>query len=224
MSQRIQNEKRLQDMAYRPAEFAQDERQIAGVQSRSAGSGAGSGQGKPPSGYRWTDDGNLSPIPGGPAEKPTETQRVTAGYADRMEQSAKELNKFGEEFNLNWWEQKGSGIGAKSFLGRLMGNFQNTLRSPEGQEYLAYANDWIRAKLRRESGAAIPPDEWQGEWETYFPAVGDSLEVLKAKAKLRAQAEKSMRATAGHGPSTLEPDNSPSPSSGGSNNDPLGIR
>lgn len=40
--------------------------------------GGGSGQGKAPSGYRWTDDGNLMPIAGGPADKSNAVKPLTA--------------------------------------------------------------------------------------------------------------------------------------------------
>lgn len=38
----------------------------------------GSGQGKPPSGYKWNEDGTLAPIQGGPADKQPGTKPLTA--------------------------------------------------------------------------------------------------------------------------------------------------
>lgn len=54
------------------------------------GVGGGGGMGRPPSGYRWTADGGLEPIPGGPADKGGTTASAadpsnpTATFNDRQ--------------------------------------------------------------------------------------------------------------------------------------------
>lgn len=72
----------------------------------------------------------------------------------------------------------------------------NTTASPEFQQYAQAARDWIRAKLRKESGAVIGEDEAADEYETYFPIYGDSAEVIAQKARSRKQAEKQMQTSA----------------------------
>ena len=68
----------------------------------------------------------------------------------------------------------------------------NRARSPDQQQFRGAANEWIRAKLRKESGAVIADDEMDEEYRTYFPVVGDSPAAIKQKAKLRATATESM--------------------------------
>lgn len=50
----------------------------------------------------------------------------------------------------------------------------------------------IRAKLRKESGAAIGKDEMLQEYETYFPMPTDTPALMKQKEMLRKQATESM--------------------------------
>ena len=56
---------------------------------------------------------------------------------------------------------------------------------------------WIRAKLRKESGAAIGIDEAEQEYKNYFPVVGDSAEVVKQKRDLRNAAMLEMKISSG---------------------------
>jgi len=65
------------------------------------------------------------------------------------------------------------------------------LRSPGHQRYMQAAEQWIRAFLRKESGAAIGKDEFQRDFKVYFPQPGDSPEVVQQKAAARLQAVKS---------------------------------
>lgn len=80
----------------------------------------------------------------------------------------------------------------------LMGNFNSTAKniasSPELQKYRNASQDWIRAKLRKESGSAISDDEMSTEYQTYFPVYGDSPEVMEQKRELRKRATAGMRA------------------------------
>ncbi|NQY83442.1 MAG: hypothetical protein HRT34_01320, partial [Alcanivorax sp.] len=75
-------------------------------------------------------------------------------------------------------------------LSRIPGG--NFLVGNDYQQYQAMANEWIRAKLRKESGAAIPPEEMQGEFRTYFYVPGDSPETIRRKRQLRTQAREAM--------------------------------
>jgi hypothetical protein len=73
-------------------------------------------------------------------------------------------------------------------------------RSGQGidtQKYDQAAQDWIRAKLRKESGAAIGKDEMVQEYNTYFPQVGDSAEKLAQKTEARRVATLGMQKSAG---------------------------
>jgi hypothetical protein len=76
----------------------------------------------------------------------------------------------------------------------LVGNY---LVSPEYQRAKNLADNWVTANLRKESGAAIPPEELKQEREKYFPIAGDTQETIAQKRELRAIAEEGMRQAAG---------------------------
>ena len=76
----------------------------------------------------------------------------------------------------------------------LVGNY---LVSPEYQRAKNLADNWVTANLRKESGAAIPPEELKQEREKYFPVPGDTQETIAQKRELRAIAEEGMRQAAG---------------------------
>lgn len=69
-------------------------------------------------------------------------------------------------------------------LGKEMSAFH---RNEKDQQYLQAKMDFIRAVLRRESGAAISPQEYLDESERYFPQYWDKEPVLKQKAEARAR-------------------------------------
>jgi hypothetical protein len=96
----------------------------------------------------------------------------------------------------------------------------NYMVDPNAQVYRQAQEDWVRAKLRKESGAVIADEEMAKEIETYFPQPGDSQETIEAKGRARKIAIDSLIAeTEGQyerkfgGPTTKPADN-----------DPLGIR
>jgi hypothetical protein len=57
--------------------------------------------------------------------------------------------------------------------------------SPERRQYLQAANNFIRANLRKESGAAIGVDEWKQEFINYFPQYNDDEQTIKNKEIFR---------------------------------------
>jgi hypothetical protein len=60
-----------------------------------------------------------------------------------------------------------------------------------------YASEFIAATLRRESGAAIGPDEYKSQYQRYFPMPGDAQEQIDIKSKLRQNALDALRLQAG---------------------------
>jgi hypothetical protein len=71
------------------------------------------------------------------------------------------------------------------------------IQSPETQKYEQAAQDWVRAKLRKESGAVIGEQEARNEYATYFPMVGDTPEKIAQKAEARRVATLAMKKAAG---------------------------
>lgn len=144
----------------------------------------------PPSGYFYKDPTNpsagLSAIEGGPAEKPTEGQTMTAGYADRMIDASRQIS-----------ELTSSGFNPAAIAEAGPAAISNFLASPNYQTYRAAQEDWVRAKLRKESGAVIGEEEMDREISTYFPKMGDSKKVIDRKEKQRKTAEQAMSRAAG---------------------------
>lgn len=127
----------------------------------------------------------------GAGGKPTEGETNAAGFAQRMERSIGVISEL----------PPGSQPGARAALAGALpvvgAVAQRRAMTPEQQQYKQAADDWIRAKLRKESGAAIGVDEMQKEYETYFPQIGDTPEVIAQKAEARAIATNAMKTSAG---------------------------
>ncbi len=66
-------------------------------------------------------------------------------------------------------------------------NAPNALQSPEQQSYRQAQRAFTEARLRKESGAAIPPHEYEADAKTYFAQPGDSR-VVRAQKRAARQA------------------------------------
>jgi hypothetical protein len=73
----------------------------------------------------------------------------------------------------------------------------NWLQSDENQAYRQSQRAFIEAVLRKDSGAAIPPSEYQSLSETYFPQPGDTPKLIAQKQKSRMAALESLRNESG---------------------------
>ena len=126
-----------------------------------------------------------------PVQTPSGEESNAAGFYLRMNEATKLINQF---------EDKGkptvgaSAAGALPIIGDVL---ERNLMTPEQQQYKNAALAWIRAKLRKESGAAIGIDEAEKEYKNYFPVVGDSAEVIKQKQDLRNAAMREMKIASG---------------------------
>ena len=69
--------------------------------------------------------------------------------------------------------------------------------SAERRQYLQAANNFIRANLRKESGAAIGADEWTQEFINYFPQYNDDAQTIKQKEVFRNIVTQNMKISAG---------------------------
>ncbi len=138
-------------------------------------------------------------------EKQTDGQRLSAGFLLRMqdvepsfgartdvgyEAAYKPNTKDYVLFNKILKNEGG-------FFGSGTAAELNKKLSPEAQAYFQQATDWVRAKLRKESGAAIGAQEMLSEVSTYFPLPGDSQKTIEQKARSREVAIEAMRIAAG---------------------------
>jgi hypothetical protein len=121
---------------------------------------------------------------GGSGRKPTEGQMGASGFATRMEAAEDIFSKIPAA------QVPRFGMSGQSSI-------MSYFRSPEGQMAKQAADDWIRSKLRKESGAVIGEEEMEAEYKTYFPMPGDSAQVVAQKAQARQRATDAMKRNAG---------------------------
>lgn len=168
---------------------------------------------KPPVGYRLSTDGaSLEPIPGGPADpsvgkgKITDAERLSAAYATRMRKAADSIT------TLNYIPTTADMVKFNYMLGGpgITQSMANKTLSPEAQQYLQAVQDFNRAKLRKESGAAIGKEEVFGDLSTFFPVPGDDAKTLAQKQSARETAIDGMIGAAGPAYKTT-PNRPPSP-------------
>jgi len=130
----------------------------------------------------------LKGISGG---KPTEGETNAAGFAQRMELAQSIISNLPAGSQPGAWTRT---LEAIPFVG---GALARTGQSVQTQQFDQAAQDWIRAKLRKESGAAIGVDEAKQEYATYFPMVGDTPEKIAQKAEARRVVTLGMQKAAG---------------------------
>jgi hypothetical protein len=148
--------------------------------------------------------------PAATRENPQEGERTSANYYGRMEAAEGLLGDYVPS-TMDY-------IAADRMMkgGPISGSLANAALSSKGQQYYQAAADWVRAKLRKESGAVISPEEMAQEIKTYFPLPSDSKETIAQKKRARQQAMGGMKEMGGRAVRT--PTNQASP------DDPLGIR
>jgi hypothetical protein len=130
-------------------------------------------------------DGSTTIIPGG---KPNTQELNNVGFYSRMVQADGELDGItGKGYDP-------TNIKDNATVGRTLTNW---LASSDGQQYHQAAMNWIRANLRKESGAAIGKEEAAQEYANYFPQVGDSKDVIAQKSRNRKVVEEAMRTATG---------------------------
>ena len=126
-----------------------------------------------------------------PLPSPSGEESNAAGFLVRMKDATKLLDTFESSGKPNVLTSFVSGV---PFVG---GVLERGAQTKEQQQYKNAALAWIRAKLRKESGAAIGNVEAEQEYQNYFPVVGDTSEVIAQKRSLRQSAMDEMRLASG---------------------------
>ena len=119
--------------------------------------------------------------------KPTEGSLASEGYLQRM--------KGAEEV---FTALEGQGTTALGWTDRPVvdTDFESLKLTEPEQQLLQAQRDWVRAKLRKESGAVIGPEEMAAEIKQYFPQPGEGPKVIAQKKEARKRAEEQLRITA----------------------------
>lgn len=105
------------------------------------------------------------------APKITAGERQAASFALRTEQAGQIIDEVGSQFT-----------GTESRLGELL---PQGLKSEDRQRFEQAQRNFTNAVLRRESGAAIAPSEFDSAEQQYFPRPGDTEAVLAQKQQNR---------------------------------------
>lgn len=172
--------------------------------------------GLPPQFTKTVDAGNrILAIPdnwsGDPSELITIPKGLTPGQAQTdSNSSAPVLKETQSEKNALGFYLRGKDavdtistieddIKGKSLTGQAILEFApNFLQPQENQVYRQLQRQFTEARLRKESGAAIPPAEYEADAKTYFAQPGDTNETLARKEQARAVVLESLRIGAGN--------------------------
>jgi len=113
--------------------------------------------------------------------KTTEGEKSAAGYLSRMRASEKLLDELSVD-----------GPAVRNMTSFFVGgtNFEGMALNERQGKILQAQRDWVRAKLRKESGAVIGADEMAEEIRTYFPLPGEGPELTEQKRQARKAAER----------------------------------
>ena len=138
--------------------------------------------------------------------KTTEGEKSAAGYLSRMRAAETILDDLSTK-----------GVETRNMMSMIVSgtNFEGMALDASQQQLLQATRDWVRAKLRKESGAVISPQEMAEEIRTYFPLPGEYAETIAQKARARREAEKQFTIMAGPASAlagSQSPDYKPAPS------------
>lgn len=156
---------------------------------------------KAPAGYTWSTDASgqktLNAIPGGPADKtlnPTTDVANAVLFSNRMEKADKILNDLEGKYSPMSISIKTSNKTSMLPGGQAAVNYY---MSPNDRKVEQAQRDFVNAVLRRESGAAISPSEFENASIQYFTQPNDDAETIKQKADLRKTAIEGIKKAGG---------------------------
>lgn len=166
--------------------------------ARAREANAGAAAGRVPSGYRLAADGqSLEFIPGGPADPNTkpaggkplnDTQSKALQFGSRMQEANATFDELaaGENPVDRPGAIKRAADTIPSFAGGAgLSALANYTQSAGQQRVEQAQRDFVNAVLRRESGAAISPSEFESAQKQYFPSANDTPEVIAQKRRNR---------------------------------------
>lgn len=134
-------------------------------------------------------------------KKPTESEQKAYGFAQRMELSDQLITNLENQVLKEGKDATALYPTATSQAASkvpLIGDYLRTqVTSPIQQQYRQAQENWVRANLRKESGAVIGSDEMADEIRTYFPQPGESTEVIQQKQLARQVTQDAMKTSAG---------------------------
>jgi hypothetical protein len=136
--------------------------------------------------------------------KPTEMEQKASGFAQRMELSDQLIKDIENKVSTQQLQGKDVGTMYPTARTQMLGNIplagkylENIGSSTQQQLYKQAQENWVRANLRKESGAVIGEGEMKDEITTYFPQPGDRPEKIAQKQLARQVTQDAMKTAAG---------------------------
>ncbi len=130
----------------------------------------------------------------------TAAQSTSYGYGNRMLESGKTIAALENTIAGKGVADSLSQFAQEQAVG---GTLTNRFVSPELQQFDQAKRDFINAKLRKESGAAIAQSEFDNAAAQYFPVPGDDAKTVEQKRKNRDVVTRDLLAEAGVDPNKL---------------------
>ena len=125
---------------------------------------------------RLRDSARIEAARVGRAEKPpNQLENRSFGFYLRMNNAVRDLNSIDDE------------IRSLGIFGQAALSLPNFLKSQTAQTLDRASRLFTEARLRLDSGAAIPEGEFKNDRITYFPVVGDTEQTLKDKRRSRME-------------------------------------
>ena len=122
---------------------------------------------------------------------PTGTARAAVKYLERMRDALKNLEDVDDE------------MAQMGLAGQMQSEWApNMFKSGSQQRYNQALSAFTEARLRKDSGAAVPPSEYAKDREVYGVQPGDKPEVIAQKRKSRYDTAKALSVEAG--PSAMQ--------------------
>lgn len=103
-------------------------------------------------------------------------ERTALGYYNRMRDALGTVEPLEDEISK-------MGLGGQAALEYL----PNIMQSQTGQSYRQAQRAFTEARLRKESGAAIPQNEYENDARTYFAQPGDTAATIQQKRMARQE-------------------------------------
>jgi len=121
-----------------------------------------------------------------PAKPPTGAERTALGFYVRANEALGDAAQFEDK------------VAKTGLMGQARLQWApNMLQTEEQQLYRQAQRAFTEARLRKESGAAIPENEYKNDAKTYFAQPGDKPEVIDRKRARRSSVLESLRTGSG---------------------------
>lgn len=137
----------------------------------------------------------------GSQQRITADERKAASTLAQIRKANRDLEALGGETGKDYPSMSTNMFGVLGGIasGRMNASeyIEQYIKDPAVRAQLQAEIDWVNAKLRRESGAAISIGEFKSEANRYFPRMGDDAKVLAQKASSRRQVENGLKQEAG---------------------------